>query len=198
LRKSRTALICINQEIDNQERKTKYDPPTVLPCGRQQKYSANLRLELKRSKAVKRSDGTKLGFQMSVTSIKNKVSKNERAMSYLTYLYDRGFVREFSVVDYLEMIGYINKTTLGRYEFVKKEVYSNLFKAAEIVKIAKELRETQGIDLYSIRPSDDVVFEKNENIKDVLARDEVGNNDGVKTDEEPVEDGEVTDDSLGN
>lgn len=191
LRKSKTALICINQEIDNQERKTKYDPPTVLPCGRQQKYSANLRIELKRSKAIKRSDGTKLGFQMSATSIKNKIAPKERAMTYLSYLYDRGFVRELSLVDYLLMIGKIKKGSLGRYEFVEKELYANMFKYGDIIKIAKEIKELLGIDLYTMKPSSDFQYEKNENIVDVKARDEIGSNDGVSTAEEPEEQGEV-------
>jgi protein RecA len=182
LRKSNTALICINQEIDNQDRKTPYDPPTVLPCGKQQKYSANLRIELKRSKAIKQGE-KKVGYLVSATSAKNKISGKEKAMTYLTYLYDKGFIREYSLVDYLNMIGYIEKKTMGRYEFVKKELYPNTFKPSDILKIVEQIKNDIGIDLYDIRPSDDIQFEINEEFKDVGTKDEIKHEESTQLEE---------------
>jgi hypothetical protein len=172
LRRSNSALVCINQEIQNQD-PSPYAPKTVLPCGMQQKFSANLRIELKRSKALKDSDGNKLGYQVNVTSIKNKISNKEKTVTTLTYLYDRGFVREFSLIDYLLMIGYIKKLPMKRYEFVKKEFYQEPFKAGEIIRIVADIKETYGVDLYTIEPGQDVEFEKDENAGDTPASDEI-------------------------
>jgi recombination protein RecA len=186
LRRSKTALVCINQEIDNQDRKTPYDPPTVLPCGRQQKFSANLRIELKRSKAIKKGD-VKVGYQVSFTSVKNKISNREKAMSKLTYLYDKGFIREFSLLDYLELIGYVVPKNMGRYEFAKKELYPNSFRPSEIFEIAETIKKNFGLNLYDLKPSDDVKFETNENYHEVLAKDELNAKKETREENLPVE-----------
>lgn len=171
LRQSKTALVCINQEIQNQNKKTPYDPDTVLPGGMQQKYSANLRIELKRSKVIKDGD-TKIGYKVSMTSAKNKISNKEKAMTYLTYLYSKGFIRELSLLDFLETIGKVKKLTMGRYEFTDKALYSGTFRAGEMASIAKKIKEAYGMNLYQIEPPSDISYEKNEKFKDVIANDE--------------------------
>lgn len=185
LRKSKCALVCINQEIDNQQRKTPYDPPTMLPCGKQQKYSANLRLELKRSSAIKSNSGERLGYQVSFTSLKNKIADKERAMSKLTYLYKSGFSREFSLIDYLLAIKVIKKGTVGRFEFEKKEYLNRPFRPSEIFQIATELKETHGIDLLNMKPEGEITFDKAEKTSDVMTADELAeaNAKGIHTDE---------------
>lgn len=169
LRRSNTALILINQEIENQD-PSPWAPKTVLPGGKQQKYSANLRIELKRSTTLK--DGEKkIGYKVNVTSAKNKVSANEKALTELTYLYDRGFVREIALVDYLVEIGMLNALAMKRFEFKEKNWYDKPFKVGEINKIYKEIKENLKIDLYDIKPSDSFKFKVNEEYKD--ADDEV-------------------------
>jgi len=178
LRQSHTALVCINQEIQNQNKKTPYDPDYVLPGGMQQKYSANLRIELKRSKVIKDGD-VKLGYKVSLTSAKNKVSNKEKAMTYLTYLYSRGFVREFSLLDFLESVNKVKKLTMGRYEFIDKGIYGNTFRAGEIANITKKVKESLGINLYDIIPVADIDFVKNEESKDIAAADEVADKEEI-------------------
>lgn len=191
LRKSNTALILINQEIENQD-PSPWAPKTVLPCGKQQKYSANLRIELKRSTTLK--DGEKkIGYKVNATSLKNKISANEKALTSLTYLYDRGFVREIALVDYLEEIGMITALHGKRYEFKEKNWYTQTFKVGEINKIAAKIHNEFGVDLYSIAPSDSFVFKKNENASDVgtdeadtkeVKEEEVESLDDIETEEE--------------
>jgi len=172
LRSSNTALICINQEIENQNKKTPYDPPTILPCGKAQKFAANLRIELKRSKAIK--DGEKkIGYKVSFTSIKNKISNKEKTMTYLTYLYDRGFVRELSLLDYLITIDYVKKLPMNRFEFVDKNLYPDPFKPGQMIAVANRIKEANNLDLFSIEPNESSLFEKNESAGDIPTSDEI-------------------------
>lgn len=186
LRKSKCALVCINQEIDNQQKKTPYDPPTMLPCGKQQKFSANLRLELKRSSSIKSNTGERLGYQVSFTSLKNKIADKERALTKLTYLYKTGFSREFSVIDYLIAIKVIRKGTMGRFEFEDKNTYGKPFRPSEIYTIAREIKETQGIDLFNLKV-EEMQYEKAEKTSEALTADEMAELSGkgaVHTSEE--------------
>ena len=159
LRKSKTALVCINQEVQNQD-PSPYAPKTILPCGMQQKYSANLRLEIKRTKSIKDGD-IKVGYQMDATSKKNKISDKENAKTKLTYLFDRGFVKAISVVDFLMAIGVVKKMSAGRFEFAKKELCSDVFKPKDILDIVNNIRINFGIDLLNVKPSE-VSYEKEE------------------------------------
>ena len=152
LRQSKTALILINQEIENQDKKTPYDPDTVLPCGKQQVYSANLRLQIKRSKKIKKGDGV-VGYMCSITSVKNKIAAYERAKTMLSFLYSRGFVREFAHLDYLEILGIVKKN-MGYYSFVDSKYYSNKFRAGDIGEILENIKANFGQDLTQIKPSD--------------------------------------------
>jgi len=152
LRQSNTALVLINQEIENQDKKTPYDPDTVLPCGKQQVYSANLRLQIKRSKKIKKGDSV-VGYMCSVTSLKNKIAPFERAKTMLSFLYNRGFIREFCHLDYLEMIGMVKKS-MGYYSFVDSKYYDGKFKAGDITEILETIKDNFGVDLTQIKPSD--------------------------------------------
>src|SRR5574343_156671 len=152
LRQSNTALVLINQEIENQDKKTPYDPDTVLPCGKQQVYSANLRLQIKRSKKIKKGENV-VGYMCSVTSLKNKIAPFERAKTMLSYLYNRGFVREFAHLDYLEMIGMVKKN-MGHYSFVDSKYYDGKFRAGDITEILESIKDNFGVDLTQITPAD--------------------------------------------
>lgn len=167
LRKSNTALILINQEIDNQDPQP-FAPKKVLPGGNQQKFSANLRLELKRRKTLK--DGEKkIGYTCDVTSLKNKICGNEKAMSTMTYLYDRGFVREISLVEYLEDIGMVVALPRKVYKFKESNWYPDEFKIGHINKIVEHIKSSMGINLFDIKPSDNFVFKKNENAEEIAS-----------------------------
>jgi len=152
LRQSNSALILINQEIENQDKKTKYDPDTVLPCGKQQVFSANLRLQIKRSKKIKAGEKV-VGYLCSVTSIKNKIAAYERAKTMLSYLYNRGFIREFSILDYLEQLKIVTKN-MGYYSFTESKYYPNKFRAGEIGEILESINDNFGIDLAAMKPED--------------------------------------------
>lgn len=152
LRKSRAALVLINQEIENQNKKTPYDPDTVLPCGKQQVYSANLRLQIKRSKKIKKGEQV-VGYMCSITSLKNKIAPYERAKTMLSYLYNRGFIREFSVLDFLEAIRMVTKS-MGYYTFMDQKYYAGKFRATEIVEILEGIQENFGIDFTRLTPED--------------------------------------------
>lgn len=156
LRQSKTALVLINQEIENQDKKNKFDVDTVLPCGKQQVFSANLRLQLKRSKKIKKGN-TVVGYMCSVTSLKNKLAPYERAKTMLSYLYNRGFVREFSVLDYLEILGVVKKN-MGYYSFVDEKYYQNKFRASEVSEILDGILDNFGIDFTQIKP-DSIEFD---------------------------------------
>lgn len=152
LRQSNTALVLINQEIENQDKKTPYDPDTVLPCGKQQVYSANLRLQIKRSKKIKKGDNV-VGYMCSVTSLKNKIAPFERARTMLSFLYNRGFIRELCHLDYLEMIGMVKKS-MGYYSFVDSKYYDGKFKAGDVTEILESIKDNFGVDLTQIKPAD--------------------------------------------
>lgn len=169
LRKSRSALVLINQEIENQDKKTPYDPDTTLPCGKQQVYSANLRLQIKRSKKIKTGDKVD-GYMCSVTSLKNKIAPYERAKTMLVYLYNRGFIKEMAIVEYLETLKLISKS-MGYYSFTDKKYYANKFKPMEIVEILDGIRENFGIDFTQIKPTD-VEYEIDSESEDVETGDD--------------------------
>jgi len=158
LRASNTALVCINQEMENQNRKTQYDPETIVPGGRQQFHSANLRLQITRSKAIKKGD-EKVGYIASIVSKKNKIANRENAKTEISYLYGKGFSRPKSLLDYLGLIGYV-KSSKGIYEFIKKELYPDKFRADEIIEITEGMKKHLGVDLYSITPTDSIEFIK--------------------------------------
>jgi RecA/RadA recombinase len=164
LRQSNTALICINQEMQNQNKRTPYDPDTMVPGGNQQFFSANLRLQLRRKSAIK-SGEKKIGYILDVLSKKCKISNNENAKSQLYYFYGKGFSRERSLCDYLEMISYLKKGR-GDYEFKQKELYAGKFKPDRILEIADEIKRNLGIDLYSLEPSDTFEFSKDGSVAD--------------------------------
>ena len=189
LRRSNTALICINQEIENQDRRTPYDPKTVLPGGKQQKYSANLRIELKRSLTIK--DGEKkIGYKVGSTSAKNKIASREKAYCEFTYLYDRGFVREIALIDYLVDLGYLNPLHGKRFEFKEKNWYDKPFKIGEINKIQKQIKEVLGVDLYDIKPSDNFKFKVNEQYQEAKAEDETIHDSSAENEDINIEEGE--------
>lgn len=175
LRKSKTALICINQEVQNQD-PSPYAPKTILPCGMQQKFSANLRLEIKRTKSIKDGD-IKVGYQMEMTSKKNKISDKENAKSKMTYLYDRGFIKAISYVEFLMAIGLVRKLTAGRFEFVKKEFCSEVFKPKDIINIVEQIKSNLNIDLVGSKPTE-IQFDKDENPNDEhLGTDNISESD---------------------
>jgi recombination protein RecA len=167
LRHSDTELVMINQEIENQNKKSPYDPDTVLPCGKQQVYSANLRIQLKRSKKIKNTQGMVAGYQVSFTNLKCKISNKERARTYLSYVYENGFIREYSLLDYLVAIGVVKALPRKMFEFVSKPLYSETFKASEIINIAKAIKDNAGLDLFLIPPPENFEYEKGDvNVED--------------------------------
>jgi recombination protein RecA len=166
LRQSNTALVCINQEIENQDRKTPYDPKTVVPCGKQQFFSANLRMQLRRSKKIKKSDGTVVGYEVEFTNLKCKISNKERARSKLHYFYDIGFMKELALLDYLVDIGYVKKLPRKLYEFSDKSIYSDTFKAKEILSIAESIKQTSDLDLFQVTPGEDFDYDVDETTAD--------------------------------
>jgi RecA/RadA recombinase len=169
LRKSVTALIAINQLVQNQDI-TPFAPKFILPGGMQQKYSANLIIEMKRIKSIK--DGEKkAGYVATLKSTKNKISNKENAVTTLTYLFDRGFIREIALVDYLVAIGYVRKLTAGRFEFEKKELHSEVFKVRDMASIAKKIKDSFGIDLYKVEPATEIEFEKDEATDDTVTEE---------------------------
>ena len=164
LRQSNTALVLINQEIENQDKKTPYDPDTVLPCGKQQVFSANLRLQIKRSKKIKKGEDV-VGYMCSITSLKNKIAPYERARTMISYLYNRGFIREYSLLDYLETVQVLKKK-MGLYSFKDSKYYPNQFKAGEILEILESVNDNFGVNLLDIKPEDveyDIQGETEEN-----------------------------------
>lgn len=166
LRKSNTALVLVNQEIENQERMTKYDPKTILPCGQQQKFSANLILQLKRSKKIKSGDKV-VGYMCSVTATKNKIAPHERSKTMLSYIYNRGFVREISILDYLEQIGIVKKS-MGYYSFVDTKYYDGKFRVNDADEILQSIKDNFNLDLTKITP-DDIEYEIDEEIDEMEA-----------------------------
>jgi recombination protein RecA len=157
LRKSKTALVMINQEVQNQDT-SPWAPKTILPCGFQQRFSSNLILSLKRKGAIK--DGKRrIGYELTITSTKCKISDHERVETTLLYIFDHGFLRTYAVIDYLVMVDIIKKLTAGRYEFIDKTLCSEVFKPKDITRIAAELKNVKGVDLHKIRP-DNVEFKK--------------------------------------
>lgn len=172
LRRSKTALVCINQETQNMKKKTPYDPDTILPCGNQQKFTANLRIQLKRGITLKNGAGEKIGYVTNMTSAKNKIANRENAKTSLNYLYGRGFIRAQSLVDYLLIIGYIEKQARGYYEFKKKEIHPDKFRAEDMPKVADSILRNLGIDLYSLKSDEMIEFEKASDETDVEAVEE--------------------------
>jgi RecA/RadA recombinase len=173
LRKSKTALVAINQEVENQDVSgpaAKFAPKTKLPGGKQQLFSANLRLHLTRSKSI-----GKEGFMVNITSKKNKIAGNEKVCTQLVYIIGRGFMRHVNLVDYLVSLGYVKKLPAGRYEFVDKDYYSKPFRTVEIIEIADQVKASHGIDLYTLKP-EGISFQteqpKDEGETDVVADDE--------------------------
>lgn len=157
LRKSKTALVAINQEVENQDAvgpMAKFAPKTKLPGGKQQLFSANLRLHLARSKSI-----AKEGFVVNVTSKKNKISANEKVCTQLVYIFSHGFMRHVNLVDYLVSLGYVKKLPAGRYEFADQDYYSKPFRTIEIIEIAEQIKDTHGVNLYELKP-DGVEFKK--------------------------------------
>ena len=169
LRKSRTALVLINQEIENQDRKTKYDPATVLPCGKQQVFSANLRLQIKRSKKIKKGQHV-VGYLCSVLSIKNKIAPYERAKTFLSYLYNQGYIQEYSVLDYLVMTGVLKKN-MGVYSFVDSKYSMGKVKASDIMEVIEGIRDNYGVDLLQI-PEEPIKFDTDKAVEVVVDDDE--------------------------
>lgn len=159
LRKSKTALVLINQEIENQDRKTPYDPKTVLPCGQQQVFSANLRIQLKRSKKIKKGD-KEIGYMCSLVSLKNKISSHEKAKTFLSYIRGKGFLREYSVLDYLVICGVLEKGA-GYYSFKDKKFYQSKFRASEVSEILQGIYENFGVDFTTWKP-EEIDYEKEE------------------------------------
>ena len=163
LRKSKTALVAINQEVENQD-PMPFAPKTKIPGGKQQLFSANLRLHLTRGKSIKGS--TENGYFVRVTSKKNKISANEKVVTQLVYIIGKGFMRNVNLVDYLVSIGYVKKMPAGRYEFSEKDYYPKPFRIVEITDIAEQVKASHGLDLYSISP-DPAVFGKESDSNDV-------------------------------
>lgn len=160
LRKSKTALVCINQEVINQD-PSPWAPRKILPGGEQQRYSANLRIEVKRAKALK--DGDKhIGYRTRFTTLKSKISTSERVISEMIYLLDRGFMRDFSLLEYLLKINYIKALPQKRYEFIDKNLYPEKFKPSNMNKIVNYVLETHGINLFDLEPDDQIKFDKDE------------------------------------
>jgi recombination protein RecA len=171
LRKSKTALVAINQEVENQEAAGKpFAPKTKLPGGKQQLFSANLRLHLARAKSI-----GKEGFIVNVTSKKNKIAGNEKVCTQVVYIIGRGFMRHVNLVDYLVSLSYVKKLPAGRYEFIDKDYYPKPFRVVEMLEIAEQIKATHGLDLYTVKP-EGVVFQKDqpaeEGESDVVADDE--------------------------
>ena len=158
LRQSKTAFVMVNQLIQNQDGGP-YAPKHILPGGMQQKYSANLILDLKRVKSLK-DNGKHIGYRMQVLSEKNKIAPNEKVAAELVYLFGRGFVREYSVLDYLVAIGEVKKMAMGRHEFVKKELYPSTFRVGEIQNILNSIKENFQIDFTSMKPPIDATIVK--------------------------------------
>jgi len=168
LRNSNTALILINQEIENQDRKNKFEPKTVLPCGKQQVFSANLRLQITRQKRINKTvDKLKIpvGYVARIVSLKNKISKNERAVTTISCLYDRGFIREISHIDYLMMTGVIEKT--GKlYKFKNSEYYPDPFKTGEVMEILSSIQDMMGVNVLELaQETADIEFETDKDIE---------------------------------
>lgn len=186
LRKSKTALVCINQEVINQD-PSPWAPRKILPGGEQQRYSANLRIEVKRAKALK--DGDKhIGYRTRFTTLKSKISTSERVISEMIYLLDRGFMRDFSLLEYLMKINYLKALPQKRYEFVDKNLYPEKFKPSSMNKVVNYVLETHGINLFDIEPDDQIKFDKAESYDEDknLGTDEVDEKD-VETDTEEEE-----------
>jgi protein RecA len=160
LRNSKTALVCINQEVINQD-PSPWAPKKLLPGGEQQRYSANLRIEVKRSKALKDGD-RHIGYRTRFTTLKSKISTSERVISEMIYLLDRGFMRDFSLLEYLLKINYLKSLPQKRYEFKDKQMYPEKFKPSEMNKIVNYVLETHGINLFDIEPDDQIKFDKDE------------------------------------
>lgn len=158
LRQSKTAFVMINQLIQNQGGGP-FAPPYILPGGMQQKYSANLILDLKRVKSLKENQ-KHVGYRMRVTSEKNKISANEKVAADLVYLFGRGFVREFSVLDYLVAIGEVTAMSQGRFEFVKKEYYPSTFRVKEIGDILETIKANFGVDFAKVKPPENIELVK--------------------------------------
>ena len=172
LRNAKTAFVCINQEVANQDGGP-YAPKTILPGPYQQRFSANLILSLRRMKAIKEGD-KHIGYRMGIASTKNKISGNEKVKSELVYLFGKGFIRGFSILDYLVVIGEVKKLPMGRFEFVKKEYYGATFKVGEIGKILESIKDSFGIDLSEIKPPEGIELDKaKDEGEEVLAEEEV-------------------------
>lgn len=169
LRQSNTALVMINQEIDNQERVNKYQSATVLPCGKQQVFSANLRLQLKRSTRIKSGSET-VGYVCNIVSLKNKIASYERAQTSLQYLYGHGFVRESSYADYLEACKVIKKS-MGYYSFVDPKYYDGKFRLKQLPEILTSIYETFGVD-FTTMEYDNIEYAEGEVMEDDIQDDE--------------------------
>lgn len=165
LRQSKTALVFINQLIQNQDA-SPYGPKTILPGGMQQKYSANMIIDLKRVKSLK-ENGKHIGYKMQILSEKNKVAPNEKVSTELVYLFGRGFIREYSILDYLISIGEVKKLQMGKHEFVKKEYYPSTFRVGEIGNILESIKSNFNVDLSATKPPANIDLVKVEDPDDV-------------------------------
>lgn len=132
---SKTTIIFINQireKIGNS-----YIPTTTTTGGRALKYSASIRIEIKRCESIKDANNVVIGFITKATVIKNKYG-SPLAVANTALYFESGFDYVYEIIQEAINLNILNKKG-SWFEFKEQNI------AQGIVQVRKTLQDNQAL-----------------------------------------------------